>query len=61
MMEGLFFAALIAYFAAVILQIVGVAIGRRPLTRAARFASRTAGFGLPGLTAARACGPASAA
>lgn len=37
MMEGLFFAALIAYFAAVILQIVGVAIGRKPLTRAARF------------------------
>lgn len=36
MMEGLFFAALVAYFIAVILQIIGVAIRRERLSRAAR-------------------------
>ena len=36
MMEVLFFTALIAYFFAVILQIVGVAVSRPRLTRAAR-------------------------
>lgn len=36
MMEGLFFAALVAYFIAVILQITGIAIRRERLSRAAR-------------------------